>query len=315
MINKLIAQRVLKKAGIEQNITALEPLGGGRQHDVFLLSLTNKQHIVLKNLSLDCYLGHYSASHFEYTEQLASYIDSKLNCAVAALNIKGTKHYTISDNGAFFLIFPFCEGTIEHHLSGEQCYIMGRLLANIHNLKPIELPLTPMSFSPFKIEQWSELLNGYIEPSTLELFIQLADRCYQTRNAYKGLRVLSHRDINLENILWLRPDKPMLIDWESAGLIQPGVELIGLAFNMAGISNSKLDLEKLRLTVKGYCSASDTNINQLLTEDLYYQAYATWFKWLDYCLNFKMLKNRSEELRLTVSAILRMYQYKNYLLK
>ena len=43
----------------------------------------------------------------------------------------------------------------------------------------------------------------------------------------KQNRLVSHRDMDVKNIIWVDDKTPQIIDWEAAGLTNPTVDLIG----------------------------------------------------------------------------------------
>jgi aminoglycoside phosphotransferase (APT) family kinase protein len=66
--------------------------------------------------------------------------------------------------------------------------------------------------------------------------------------------VVSHRDIHQGNLLW-RGDRPFLIDWESAGLVNPSLEILGTAFWLACITIGDPARDTVIATFRGYRNA------------------------------------------------------------
>ena len=56
----------------------------------------------------------------------------------------------------------------------------------------------------------------------------------------KSLRkhiLISHSDIDQKNVLWLKDDKPQIIDWESVGPTNPGLEIVDAAMTNNHLSH------------------------------------------------------------------------------
>lgn len=81
----------------------------------------------------------------------------------------------------------------------------------------------------------------------------------------------------IRNVLWDKHAKPHIIDWEAAGLVNPGLELIGFSLEWAGIMHAgRVALSLLRTFIKSYLAAGCT-INPQSLETFFYG-------WLGNCL-------------------------------
>lgn len=309
-MDKAQLQTVLYLAGIASEISNITELSGGRQHYTARVDLKGGDCWVIKSLVQKCYLGVYPRQHFENSEQLAQHVHRHLGTSLVAL--KTANGFTIDLDGQLYLIFPFVVGRIEKELSAGQCQLMGQMLANIHQLPQLALEFHPIPFKRFQLDKWDDFLVNHMSSTEINELKNLAKKSHDARCNYQGRRVISHRDINLENILWSASDQPLLIDWESAGLISPLIELLGMAFNLGGIAENNMDIEKVELTLKAYreiyANFSTITSNGLLQ---YEQAYASWFNWLEYCFLYSdaNLIDLEHELHITLRAIQRMQQY------
>ncbi len=73
--------------------------------------------------------------------------------------------------------------------------------------------------------------------------------------------VVSHRDLDQKNVLWRNAQSPILIDWESAGLTNPVLDIVGLAFNWAGWPLTYPEETALAACLSGYRSIYRANID------------------------------------------------------
>lgn len=315
-MNEALVKRILQKFGFHQQELAfvqVETMLGGRQHNTFKITLSTGSSYVLKHLNLHCYLGHYTAAHFNASEQFASYVNQKLQHSMVA--IKSEKDYVANINGAYFLLYPWIQGKVLHQLTIAQARLLGTYLANIHQLPSIDVSLESMPSNSFKIAQWHKLVEmGLLESAALSQLIKMAYQCGQDMHTYQGKYALSHRDMNLDNFLWRSDLEFICIDWESSGYISPAVDLIGLAINVAGIANGMLDLSLIEATIQAY--SENIEVHMPINHMDFSLSFASWFSWLDYCLSTNNMTEqlRETEIKLILQAINLLEQHKDYFL-
>ena len=274
----LLAERV----GLKETPSEFSSLDGGRQHELWRVDAEG-QSIVVKKLSRQCFLGLRDARHFEKTESLAARISEHLPFAVSALSHDG--RFVIDHDEGHYIFYPYLQGAFEEDLSEAQCFTVGRQLGDIHHINIKESYFKPECIEAFDVTLWEGALREHVSleyfGAWFENFTALADSCLEAMKNTRYPLILSHRDLNRQNILWLG-DSAHFIDWESAGLINPSVELLGLALNLAGAESGVLAMNKVEATLEGYRQSHGRL--PMLDETLYWQAYLTWFAWLDHCL-------------------------------
>lgn len=256
---------------VDDESLQLIPLTGGTQHQCFRVIHANGHQWAVKQLSVENWLGPCEPAVFERGEQLACSVSTKTGLSLAACRF--TNGYVQRYNEINYLIYPWLNGIDCHRINQFQAYLLGESLALIH-----QLPLTS------KKSPYLPVLN---EKARLDLnLIGLVKRCNQVRTYQSQHFVLSHRDIHLSNVIWLDENKPIIIDWESAGYIHPTIELIGLALNVAGIEQGKIQWGLFDACLSGYKKACLTVLP--LDEALYYQLYHTWLSWILFCQKKKL---------------------------
>jgi Phosphotransferase enzyme family len=67
--------------------------------------------------------------------------------------------------------------------------------------------------------------------------------------------VVSHRNLDPKNIIWQDDHAFSIIDWESAGLINPVVEVVGTALFWSGLTEGKPVEERFAAFMQGYVQA------------------------------------------------------------
>lgn len=300
-MHKQLATQILLKIGCFEEVLTVLPLEGGRQHTSYKVTRARTDKcVVIKQLSFDCYWGTSSLKQFEETEQFANYVGQKLGCAIAAYP---TEHgYVIHHDSAYYLVYPWSHGQSLDVLTPRQSLSLGKLLASIHELPPLS-GVTTHALSVDKPLHLNCTLMCYTTVKKYQQYQALAELSMQAQNQYTGKLVYSHRDMNLENVLWLDKVSPLLIDWESSGVIAPQVELLGLAFNAAGIAYSTLDIACFQAVITGYQLQSRQPI--VFDEQSYLQGYVSWLLWLEYCLTNERMEQqwREQEIKRTLDAI------------
>ena len=158
--------------------------------------------------------------------------------AVPALQQQGDPLLTLSDRSV--LVFPWFEGTSvpEDAVTPGEGRRIGEVLARLHDLHIDPKGLERPDDSAPPDESWRDL---FARGATLEQVwardpeARLRELTSWTRRSKEGADeldsnlVVSHRDLDQKNVMWDSQGEPCLIDWESAGLISPNVELFEVA--------------------------------------------------------------------------------------
>ncbi|KTD18217.1 putative aminoglycoside phosphotransferase [Legionella jordanis] len=169
---------------------------------------------------------------------LAETISARIACTIAG------KPTAMPSQALPALVIPYCEGEVLAKLNGQQAFKLGYLLAQLHALN-----LPPLKES--KAFPKIHLPKGKSVPMWV---LKMMEQCNSKLQFEENCWVVSHRDMHLNNIIWQDSNTPHLIDWESAGLIHPFVELIGLASNASGLAQCQFDADLFRSTLEGYGS-------------------------------------------------------------
>ena len=285
-------------------------LVNGSQHQTFLL--TNNKRYVIKKLNFDCYQAKYTALHFEKTEKLAQAVAKTYQLAVQAM--QKNKHFVWCEQGEHYLCFPFISGQILKRISVLQAGLIGRSLARIHGLNFIDdyfesMKVTGLEFNYIKIAKLD-----YLDKANKIQLLDIAEYLQPIIETYSGPEVLSHRDLNLSNIIWQDKLTPIFIDWESAGLISPTIELIGAALNIAGIESAKILMNIFQAVIEGY--RAERKI-EFIDSSQFDMVLLSWLLWIDYCLSANSplsSEKRKRQIMQALKAIELIKQYKTDIL-
>jgi len=99
--------------------------------------------------------------------------------------------------------------------------------------------------------------------------------------------VFSHTDINQANVIWTSAQTPVIIDWECAGFIDPGVELIGAALNWGGITQGPVNEFAFKAVLRGYESIAGYMPD--ITQQTFANGLSSWLDWLSFNLDKSVL--------------------------
>ncbi|KTD33195.1 putative aminoglycoside phosphotransferase [Legionella nautarum] len=269
----------------KQKIISRSSLGEGRPHHLELIELSDQSKWVCKKFDTQTWLGQVEESNLELTEELAATVAAELGITFAAYK-KNNKFVFIVD-GAKAIIHPYCEGQVIEAVNEEQAFVLGEILAQLHLVH--HLPQKAAQALPSIL-----LPEDNDSPVWLQELISFCNdnAQYQAENW-----VFSHRDIHAENIVWREKKTPHLLDWESAGLIHPAIELIGLAENCSGLAYGDFQAQRFRATLIGY--GQRTRTLPQMNPKLWMLSFHTWLLWYSYCLQH----NRVEEAKYTRELI------------
>ena len=192
-------------------------------------------------------------------------------------------------DGYYFLIFDWFEGKAitDKKLTIEKTKKAAKELLKIHKINFGKLKGKCKAYYDTTMVNWKFYIEKVDNKKIKELLLDNIQRFSELdRQAIKSLKtisknmVISHRDLDLPNILWDSNEKPVIIDWESTGLINPSMEVIDTAWNWSGGKNY-FDKEKFSAFVTTYKeNGGDLNeFDEALKAD-----YKAKFGWLEYNL-------------------------------
>lgn len=254
---------------LHEGIARVTPLSQGLQHHNDLLCLQDGSLWVAKLFASSTWLGIMQQDHLEFTEQFAAVAANRLALSLPAFSPKPPCFF-IPVGQQLGLIKPYCPGEIHERLSCVQAEVLGKALANIHQLE-----FKHPQAKPFPA------ITG-IDASGLNWIVPLIEQCNQHRHHRANEWVVSHRDLHSHNIIWQGNNRPHFLDWESAGLIHPVVESLGLALNCAGVVENQFDDSLFSAALNGYFK---TVPHRFKTDDLLWQQiFHSWLLWYAYCL-------------------------------
>lgn len=278
----VLCKQVISSIPIQ--IKRLNSLDSSSSSVVWHLQMSDGKEWVVKLLNKCTWLGKLDIKCIKQTQIWATYVTKHLGW-LSSHNVKQPMGFTTQYRHTTLLFSRFLPGIIVPVWSKQQMRRLGALLAYIHTLR---LPKERgMAFPPIKLSNHGNLKD----------FANIISTCNEHRLHKFNDWIISHRDVHSANVVWKTQTIPTLIDWASAGLIHPFVELIGLAVNGAGIARGEFDEAGYIAVIRGYCNQAGTLPAD--DETLWLMCLHSWLLWLVH--NDEM--SNTVEMNKTISSI------------
>ena len=238
---------------------------------------------------------------------------------IAANVYNGYSLQEIDNN--YFLIFDWFEGKsiTDKEITLDKVKKVAKQLANLHQINFNNIPnSSDLGKSSIEVN-WNYYLKKIDDTEIKELLarninylIELDKKSTIASLKNSHNKVISHRDLDLPNILWDNNENPVLIDWESSGLVNPCEELLETAWDWSG-GQDYFDKEKFDCFIETY-KLNGGNIETLK------EAILANFKnkagWLEYnmkrvckieCLDEEEQKLSKKEVIRVINEIIKFY--------
>ena len=236
-------------------------------------------------------------------------VGSELIAAALSKNIpiiyslfRNGSHVQIS-NGRYYLIYPWVEGkcikpneiTVSHSIK------IGKILAEIHKVDLTFLNISRDDEKVLNIVDWDNYLQAgnkryaaWTERMTemRDALYDINDRANIAQRCLNKNFIVSHRDLDSKNVLW-QGEEPLIIDWESAGYINPMKDLLETALYWSENSSGHVEKEKF----KAFIDAYKQKATMLATDwdAILYSNFIGKTDWLEYNLKRSLGMEASDE--------------------
>jgi len=254
-----------------------------------------------------------------FAEKIAN--EAKINNikCVAANIYNGSALQEIDNN--YFFIFDWFEGKpiTDEEITLDKVKKVAKQLANLHQINFNNIPnnsdlgknVTEVDWN-YYFEKIEDLEIKKLLEKNIDYLTELDKKSTIAALKISNNKVISHRDLDLPNILWDDKDNPVLIDWESSGLVNPCEELLETAWDWSG-GQYYFDKEKFDCFIKTYKSCGGT-INDL--KDAILANFKNKSGWLEYnmkrvckieCVDEEEQKLGKKEVIRVINEIIKFY--------
>jgi Ser/Thr protein kinase RdoA (MazF antagonist) len=221
------------------------------------------------------------------SEQIAAEMATHGVPAVAALACDGDPVREIDDITA--LVYPWIDGEVlaASSVEPERGRQVGAVLGHIHALN-LQFPALPLSeWGSFHDDDWDLLtVHAYDQGISWARHVRVAmpqlsewSRLYEQASVQLGQdMVVSHRDVDQKNVIWRDEHTPLLVDWEGAGLVNPTMELVGVALDWSGLATEMVREDTFNALIEGYVGAG--GIVRVAGSAALHGVMGIWLGWL-----------------------------------
>jgi Ser/Thr protein kinase RdoA (MazF antagonist) len=239
-------------------VSVPEALSGGLLHRMYAIETTEGKYAI-KALNPQIMRRPEAMQNYINSERIAN-IALNNTPALPAKKFNGTFMQEIDKQ--FYLVFQWVEGKSlkPNEINVIHCEKIGAILANIHITDFSELGLANDWSDNAQLTDWNYYLQKGQEHNAVwvNLLQESIDKLYQwNAQANKAAKqiasamVISHRDLDSKNVMW-NQDKPIIIDWEAAGYINPMQELTETAIYWSENEMGDIDKVKFLAFIDGY---------------------------------------------------------------
>ncbi|PFT64851.1 aminoglycoside phosphotransferase [Bacillus cereus] len=233
-------------------------ISGGLLHKMYAIE-THKGKYAIKILNPQIMIRPDAMMNYINSERIANLVSEKVP-AVPAKIINGDVIKTIDNQ--FYIVFDWIEGkTLKPNtINCSHSEKIGSILADIHRTDFSELHIKEDLGNNEQSIEWKYYIQRGQKSNTewVELLLEIVDKLYEwselTNKANRLLSanlVISHRDLDPKNVLWNK-DNPVLIDWESAGYVNPMHDLFETALYWSEDEEGNVDKERFFAFINGY---------------------------------------------------------------
>lgn len=234
-------------------------ISGGLLHRMYRLE-TDQGIFAVKALNPEILQRSAALDNFVASEKIVNLAKYQGMPAVPARIINGTAIHTLG--GQNYLVFPWIEGMSlrPEEITPAHCKKIGKVLAKLHNMDFSSVELGNMDDNTLRPVDWQKYLDMGVEYEAewTSLLAQNIENLYKwcelvnpASDYIRADMLISHRDLDAKNVLW-HAGEPIVIDWESAGFINPMVELAETALNWGGYNEMSLEKDKFMVLIAGY---------------------------------------------------------------
>ncbi|MGR9049800.1 aminoglycoside phosphotransferase family protein [Halobacillus faecis] len=314
-------KRLCFNACLGEIVGPAEQIAGGLLHKMYLLETTKGKYAV-KVLNPEIMKRPEAMMNYMNSERIANLASNHIP-ALPANIINGKSVHEI--NNQYYMVFEWMDGRILKPIDIRKVHSkrMGSILADIHNINFKDLDIAFDGLSNGPLIKWDDYLKKGLQASAewAGLLNDNKDKLYEweskSRKAAEVLSsdmVISHRDLDAKNVMWDQ-DSPVVIDWESAGYINPMQDLIETAIYWSYDGLGNINEERFMAFIKGY--KKKYGVLQADWTRVLETGYSGKLGWLEYNLkrSLKMECSDEEEQKLgsaqVTETLLELRQYEN----
>lgn len=254
---EILLYKLVKKLNLGKIIQEPTRISGGLLNRMYKVTTSNGIYAI-KHLNPEVMKRPNALNNHIFAEKIANIAkENNIQC-IAANVYNDNSVQEIEEN--YFLIFDWFEGKAieENEITMNKVKKVAKQLANLHKIDfssvkndsnlGKDITETDWEFYASKIDD-IEIKKLLLE--NIDFLKELDKKSTIASIKISNNKVISHRDLDLPNVLWNENENPVLIDWESAGLVNPCEELLETAWDWSG-GQKYFDKEKFNCFINTY---------------------------------------------------------------
>lgn len=274
--------------GLGDMISEPEALLGGLMHRMYVVH-TNRDKYVVKALNPKVMLRPGVIQNIINSEKIA---ERSAICGIPALPAKVIKGEVVQQVGSqYYLVFDWIDGK---NLKGDQldpttCEKIGEILAGIHSVDFRQLGIARDSVDAIKPIDWSYYVTlgqeqgaPWIDPlcAVIEDLDIWNTRACEAEELLSRHMIISHRDMDPKNVMW-NQGRPIIIDWEAAGYVNPARELLETALSWSDDGAGGVCTKRFEAFAQGYAKGN-TLLDNANWPAALFSVFSGKLAWLEY---------------------------------
>jgi aminoglycoside phosphotransferase (APT) family kinase protein len=235
-----------------------EAISGGLLHRMFALE-TTKGKYAIKALNPQIMERPTALNNFIRSERIANISATSLP-AQPAKTIEGKFIHSVDNQ--YYLIFDWIDGFSlkSNEINSVHCRKIGSILADIHKTDFSQIEISNDQFNDMGETDWNfYLIKGQESNSdwvnllhqSIEKLFAWSAKAKSSSGMLAADKIVGHGDLEPKNVMW-HQNNPIIIDWESAGYINPMHDLIETAIYWSVNELRSIDKERFLAFISGY---------------------------------------------------------------
>ena len=259
-----VIELLTRKLGLGQMLEEPVRVHGGLLHNMYHVK-TMAGEYAGKRLNPEIMKRPEALTNIKNSEKIAKAFEAAIPL-VCAITFEGKQIQCLDKD--YYLVFPWINAVsvFGQDITFEHCRVMGEILGKIHYSKRQVEGVLPEA-DPFEMFEWEYYLQRVRSfPDEKQWIMEYKNAVSDIKNWNKeacrshvylsGNQVISHRDLDPKNVIW-DEYKPYVIDWESAGYVNPFQELLEVIHYWCGDGNGALDEKKIAVLAGAYSKYAD----------------------------------------------------------
>lgn len=238
------------------------PVSGGLLHRMYRVT-TNLGEYAVKALNPEVMRRPEAMQNMINSERIAAKLKERVSL-VAAIDFNGRR--VIEIDGTYFMVYEWQEGesVFAPAITASHCAQIGKVLGRIHvaDIKVSDVSYNAELRELYNWEFWLEQAKEQNVDCYAILSENIANlhkwdkSVIDSRQELMKAQVISHRDLDPKNVLW-QDETPYVIDWESAGFVNPYQELVEVLNYWIVDEDGKYDKKKFDALIQSYAVRKD----------------------------------------------------------